>query len=405
MMRSAWIDASGGVAGDMLLAALVDAGASLEAVRAAVGDVIPGEVRIVPEQVTRAGLRALRVRVVPADGGHPHRAWSGLRVLLAGAGLPEPVRDRSLAVFARLAEAEARVHGVLVEDVHFHEVGAWDSIADVVGVCSALHDLAVEDVSAGPVALGSGGVAAAHGLLPVPVPAVAELAAGRLVLAGGEGELATPTGMALLSVLAREQPGLPSMRLERTGVGAGGRDTPGRPNVVRVFLGESVAEPVVEAFVFETNVDDLDPRVWPDVLACLLREGALDAWLVPILMKKGRPAHTLCVLVPPSRADALRDAVFRLTSTLGMRERPVRRTVLDRGWSDVEVLGACLPIKVGHRDGVIVQATAEYEPAARLAEVRGLPLRAVLDAAGVAAHAAGLLPGAPVPRLVSVLSV
>ncbi|GAA0958179.1 nickel pincer cofactor biosynthesis protein LarC [Actinocorallia libanotica] len=397
MSRSAWVDASGGVAGDMLLAALLDAGASLEAVRAAVEEVIPGEVRIVPEQVTRAGLRALRVRVLSAADDHPHRAWPGLRALLTGAGLPGQVRDRVLSVFTRLAEAEARVHGVPIEEVHFHEVGSWDSIADVVGVCSALHDLAVTDLAAGPVALGSGRVSTAHGLLPVPVPAVAELAAGRRVLAGGEGELATPTGMALLTALARERPRLPPMRLERTGVGAGSRDTPGRPNTVRVFLGGPAEE--AEALVLETNVDDLDPRAWPDVLASLLREGALDAWLVPILMKKGRPAHTLCVLAPPARAEALRAEVFRSTSTLGIRERRVGRTVLDRGWTDADVLGTRLPIKIGHRGGVIVQATPEYGHAARLAAAGGLPLRAVLAAAAAAAHAAGLLPGAPVPRL------
>ncbi|MFD0899295.1 nickel pincer cofactor biosynthesis protein LarC [Actinomadura sediminis] len=324
--------------------------------------------------------------------------------LLARAGLPAPVREDALAVFGRLAAAEARVHGVAVDDVAFHEVGAWDSIADVVGVCAALHDLSVADVAAGPVAVGAGRAATAHGDMPVPVPAVAELAAGRSVLAGGDGELATPTGMALLAVLAREERGLPPMRLEATGVGAGSRDTPRRPNVVRVLLGAAEEGPgdgpgvgAAEAVVLEANVDDLDPRVWPGVLASLLEAGASDAWLVPVLMKKGRPAHALCVLSPPGRADRLRTEMFRLTSTLGVRERTVRKTMLRRGWARVDVLGARLPIKVGHRDGRIVQAAPEFEDAARLAAERGVPVRAVLDAAVAAAHAAGLAHGEPAP--------
>lgn len=394
-MRQAWIDASAGIAGDMLLAALLDAGADLEAVRAAVAAVIPDEVRLTARQVTRAGLRATHVQVESTDH-HPHRTWAEIRDLISRATLPEQVRADALAVFERLARAEARVHGTPVEAVHFHEVGAWDSIADVVGVCAALHDLGVRELSAGPVAVGSGRVRTAHGELPIPVPAVAELAAGRQILAGGEGELATPTGMALVTALARECAKLPPMRLEATGVGAGGRDVPGRPNVVRVLLGagEQQAE---DSILLEANVDDLDPRVWPSVLAALLEAGAADAWLVPILMKKGRPAHTLCVLAATAQADPLRAAIFRLTTTLGVRERAVYKTALERGWAHVEVLGARLPVKVGYREGVIVQATPEFEDAARLAVQEELPVRAVLDAALAAARTARLAPGEPVP--------
>ncbi|MEU7856629.1 nickel pincer cofactor biosynthesis protein LarC [Nonomuraea sp. NPDC049141] len=398
-MRRAWIDASAGIAGDMLLAALLDAGAGLETVRAAVAAVIPDEVRLTPRQVTRAGMRATHVRVESTDH-HPHRTWAEIRDLIGRATLPEQVRGDALAVFERLARAEARVHGVPVEDVHFHEVGAWDSIADVVGVCAALHDLGVRELSAGPVAVGSGRVRTAHGELPVPVPAVAELAAGRRILAGGEGELATPTGMALVTALARECAELPPMRLEATGVGAGGRDVPERPNVVRVLLGadeQDAGRQAEDSVLLEANVDDLDPRVWPSVLTALLEAGAADAWLVPILMKKGRPAHTLCVLAATARADPLRAAIFRLTTTLGVRERAVRKTALARGWAHVEVLGARLPVKVGYREGVIVQATPEFEDAARLAVQEELPVRAVLDAALAAARTARLAPGEPVP--------
>ncbi|MFE5325276.1 nickel pincer cofactor biosynthesis protein LarC [Embleya sp. NPDC056575] len=404
-MRAAWIDASAGVAGDMLLAALVDAGAAPSTVRAAVEAVVPGEVRLEQTQVTRAGMRATRIDVTPSAHDHPHRTWRDVRRLIEQAALADPVRTSALAAFARLAVAEAHVHGTTTEEVHFHEVGAWDSIADVVGVCAALHDLTVTELTAGPVALGFGRVTTAHGELPVPAPAVAELAAEWQVFAGGEGELATPTGLALLTTLARECSPMPHLRLERTGVGAGSRDTPGRPNVTRVFLGTpvpaetvDVAADAAEAVVLETNIDDLDPRAWPSVLASLMEAGASDAWLTPILMKKGRPAHTLSVLCPPQGAEPLRDAVFRLTTTLGVRERSVRKTELRRGWMYVDVLGDRLPVKVGHRAGRILQATPEYAPAAALAARLGLPVHVVLAATTTAAHRAALTTGAPTPR-------
>ena len=263
--RHAWIDASAGVAGDMLLGALVDAGAGVPAIQAAVDSVVPRAVRLSSVPVTRAGLRALRVRVEPLVTDAPRRTWVTIRDLLTGAALAERVRDRATAVFARLADAEAHVHGIPASDVHFHEVGALDSIADVVGVCAALEDLDVGTLSAGEVAVGSGRIRTAHGELPVPVPAVARLAQGWRVRSGGTGELATPTGMAVIRALAGTDEDLPPMRVESVGVGAGGRDTPGRANVVRVVLGTGAAPgPLAEpAVLLEANIDDLDPRLWP----------------------------------------------------------------------------------------------------------------------------------------------
>jgi len=393
-----WVDASAGIAGDMLLGALLDAGASLDAVRSAVAAVVPGEVVVRTSAVTRAGLRALKVDVESTGDGHPHRSWARIRALLGSADLPTAIRDPALAVFARLAEAEGRVHGIPADDVHFHEVGSWDAIADIVGVCAALADLGVDRVTASPVAVGSGRTRAAHGDLPVPVPAVLELARGWQVLAGGEGELATPTGMALLRTLADTCGPIPPMEIAAVGIGAGGRDTGGRANVVRAVVGAAAvadAPTASDMWVLETNVDDLDPRLWPTVLAALLAAGAPDAWLVPILMKKGRPAHTLCVLAQDGDREALRDRVFALTSTLGVRETPVSRTALQRDWRAVAVPGGEVRIKVGLRAGRIATATAEFEDAAALARTRGVPVRRVLDEAAAAADAAGLGPGAP----------
>ncbi|HEU4346598.1 MAG TPA: nickel pincer cofactor biosynthesis protein LarC [Actinoplanes sp.] len=396
--RHAWIDASAGVSGDMLLGALTDAGAGLTAIQLAVDAVIPGAVRLTAGTVSRAGLRAIKIDVELLADDPPHRTWRDIRDLLARAALPERVRDRATAVFARLAGAEAHVHGVPVEDVHFHEVGALDSIADVVGVCAALEDLGIATLTAGEVALGSGRARSAHGELPVPVPAVAQLARGWRVQAGGAGELATPTGMAAIRALASSCEDLPAMALDAVGVGAGGRDTPGRPNVVRVLVSAvapaAPAEPVV---LLEANVDDLDPRLWPGVLARLLRSGAADAWLVPILMKKGRPAHTLSVLCHPSRAPDLREAVFRHTSTLGVREQQLRRVALPRAFVDVDVAGGAVAIKLGHRDGVIVHVMPEFDQVATLAREQSRPERLVLQDATTAAAAAGLSVGAKLP--------
>ncbi|SNY76026.1 nickel pincer cofactor biosynthesis protein LarC [Paractinoplanes atraurantiacus] len=397
-MRHAWIDASAGVAGDMLLAALHDAGAGLEALRAAVEAVVPGSVEISVRTVSRAGLRALKADVRPVAGDLPHRAWRGIRDMLAVADLRPGVRDRAVAVFGRLAEAEAAVHGVAADEVHFHEVGALDSIADVVGVCAALDDLDVSTVSAGEVALGSGRVRTAHGELPVPAPAVAELSRGWRVRSGGPGELATPTGMAVIRALAGRCEDLPPMSPVAIGVGAGGRDTPGRPNVVRVFVGAvdpvAAAQPAV---LLEANVDDLDPRLWPGVIEGLMAAGASDAWLVPILMKKGRPAQTLSVLCEPSAVGALRARIFRDTSTLGVRESPRAKTALPRLFVAVEVGGVAVPIKVGHLDGVIVQVMPEFADVAALAARQGRPERAVLQEALAAAAASGLAVGALLP--------
>jgi uncharacterized protein (TIGR00299 family) protein len=401
--RHAWIDASAGVAGDMLLGALVDAGADLRAIRVAVDAVVPGAVRLSSTAVTRAGLHAVHMDVEPLIADAPRRTWATIRDLLAGAGLPERVRDRATAVFARLADAEAHVHGIPARDVHFHEVGALDSIADVVGACAALEDLGVATLSAGEVAVGSGRARTAHGDLPVPVPAVAQLARGWRVRAGGAGELATPTGMAAIRALAASCEDLPSMQVEAVGVGAGGRDTPGRANVVRVVIGtggpavppsDSLAEPAV---LLEANIDDLDPRLWPEILAGLLRCGAADAWLVPITMKKGRPAHTLSVLCHPDRTGILRDRIFRDTSTLGVREGVMRKYALPRAFVDVGVAGGTVAVKVGHHRGVIVQVMPEFDDVAALAGRLGRAERQVLAEAAAAAAAAGLVVGATLP--------
>jgi len=395
----AWIDARNGVAGDMLLGALADAGVPLNVMQEAIEAVMPATVRLSHAAVQRAGLRASKVDVEVLVEDLPHRDWTVIRAMLQESGLRPAVKERALAVFEALAHAEARAHGINVEAVHFHEVGAWDSIADVVGVCAGLVELGVERTVAGPVGVGSGSIRTAHGEIPIPVPAVLELSRGWQVLAGGNGELATPTGMALVTTLADLAPTLPDCTVTTVGIGAGSRDDPGRPNVVRIVLGAyGEAQPTAsEAWVLETNVDDLDPRLWPGVLSALMDAGADDAWLTPILMKKGRPAHTLQVLAGADALPRLRELVFDHVPTLGVREYPVTKRMLERYWHTVSVDGAAVRIKVGHHSGRITTATPEFSDVAEAAEATGRPVRDVMAAANAVAVAAGLVVGADTP--------
>jgi pyridinium-3,5-bisthiocarboxylic acid mononucleotide nickel chelatase len=402
--RHAWIDASAGVAGDMLLGALVDAGAELDFVRVCVEAVIPGSVEIVASSVTRAGLRATKIDIEMLVDDPPHRTWLTIRDLISAAALPARVRERALAVFEGLAGAEARVHGVTPEEIHFHEVGALDSIGDVVGVCAALESLRVDRLSAGEVALGSGRARMAHGEIPVPVPAVVELSRGWRVRAGGVGELTTPTGMALLAALCAECTDLPTMTVERVGVGAGTKETAGRPNVTRVLVGETAggtatdpADRTEAAVLLEANVDDQDPRLWPGVLARLLAAGAADAWLVPILMKKGRPAYTLSVLCRPEQVRALRGEIFASTTTIGVRQHQLRRYALPRVWVDIPLPGGSIAVKIAYEGGRIVRVTPEFEAVAAYAAEHAQSEQMVMLAAVRAATDLGYLVGAPWP--------
>jgi uncharacterized protein (TIGR00299 family) protein len=400
--RHAWIDASAGVAGDMLLGALVDAGADLTVVQRAVDAVIADSVRLASKPVTRAGQHASRISVEVITQDVPVREWRAIKDLIAVADLAAPIRERALATFGRLAEAEGRVHHLPAADVHFHEVGALDSIADIVGVAAALDSLEVDSISASAIAVGSGRSRGAHGDMGVPVPAVVDLAAGWKLFAGGSGELTTPTGMALVSALAERCENLPLLLLHASGAGAGSRDTPGRPNLTRVLIGEPVMhsdDDLSETDVLiEANVDDLDPRLWPGVLTSLIRAGAADAWLVPIIMKKGRPAHTVSVLARPDQAADLRYLLLTLTSTIGVRETRVRKTALPRGWVDLILGGSCISMKIAHRHGTIWQVTPEFDDLERAADEQDLSPITVLEQAMAAALAAGLVAGAPVPN-------
>lgn len=380
-----WLDCSAGISGDMLLGALVDAGVDLAVLQAAVSAIDVEPVRLTVEPVTRRGLGATRVRVT-APTSSTTRTWADVRRLLSDAALAEPVRETALAVFARLAVAEAAVHRVAVDDVHFHEVGALDAIADVVGAAAGLHALGLTALTASTVTVGSGTTRGAHGPLPVPAPAVLELLRGAPVTAGpAPYEMTTPTGAALLATVVSGWGELPAMTLDRVGVGAGGRDPAEVANVLRLVIGQPAAT-AATALLLETNVDDLDPRIWPAVLQELLDAGASDAWLTPILMKKGRPAHTLSVLCSTAAAQAVREVVFTSTSTIGLREQVVGKHALEREETSVEVAGQRIRVKVARWQGRVVNTMPEYDDVAAAAGALGLPVKLVLARASAAAH-------------------
>ncbi len=391
--RVGWVDATCGVSGDMLLGACLDAGADLELVRGSVASLgLPERITIDVEPAHRGGLGATRA-LVGTETSTVRRTLADVLVLL-GAADP-PVGERAAAVFRALAGAEARAHRVPVEQVHFHEVGALDAIADVVAVVAALASLGLDELVGSPVALGGGRARTAHGSIPVPGPAVLELLASRGAPGVGgpiDVELATPTGVALLVTTADRFGPMPALRATAIGTGAGGRDPEGHPNVTRLVVGE--IDPAVggrtdgelgPALLIETNVDDLDPRLWPAVLADLLGAGASDAWLTPILMKKGRPAHTLSVLCPADLVERLERVVFTRTSTIGLRRTSVTKRALPREVVEVDVPGGRVRLKVVRLDGEVVSATPEHDDVARLARELDASEQVVLDRARAAA--------------------
>jgi pyridinium-3,5-bisthiocarboxylic acid mononucleotide nickel chelatase len=392
--RSLWIDASFGAAGDMILAALLDAGADERTVHAALAslsDAAGETVSLELASVRRHGLRAKQA-MISARPSVVHRGLADVLGVLDAADYAAPVRRLAGRVFELLARAESQVHGVPVADITFHEVGALDALADVIGCVTALHSLGLLEpaaaITVSSVALGSGSVRTAHGLLPVPVPAVVALLgdAGAPASAGpADGELCTPTGAAILAAIATGWGPLPPMVIASGGYGAGTRDTTDHPNVVRVVTGELVSAPqpwqAGALALVESTVDDLDPRLWPDALAALHAAGALDAWLTPAVMRTGRPGQVVSALSATDAVDSVVRALFRATTTLGIRVTQVQRFSLARDAVTVDVAGQPVRVKRGFLDNMVVTVQPEFIDARAAAFAAGLSLAEVLDTA------------------------
>jgi uncharacterized protein (TIGR00299 family) protein len=380
-MRIAYFDCFSGASGDMILGALVDAGLALEELRAALATLPLGGYTLEAERVTRAGMAATRVHVRRDDTPQPRRTLADILDILARSGLPEADRERAGQVFRLLAEAEGRVHGVRPEEIHFHEVGAVDAIVDVAGAVVGLRLLGAEQVYVSAMPLGGGSVRAEHGVLPAPAPATLELlAAAGAPLRPGAGEpqmeLVTPTGAAILTALGRFE--RPAMALRRIGTGAGGRDVPGRPNVLRVWLGESEARDAVRTMLLaETNVDDMPGEFFGHAMERLFAAGAVDVWFTPIQMKKDRPATMLSVLCRPELEEVVVATLLRETSTLGVRVREVRRHEAPRERIDFDSSLGPATVKVKRMPGGPPHVAPEYEVCRTLAVQSGLPLAEV----------------------------
>jgi len=382
--RIAWFHPFSGIAGDMALGACIDAGVDVDDVRTVLAGLeLPGW-SLATEAVLRGGLAATRV-VVGVDDDATSRTVRDIVALVESADLPDRVRDRALATFRALAEAEGARHGRSPDGVHLHEVGGHDAIVDVVGTCAALELLDVDEVASGPVALGVGTTSSAHGTIPVPGPAVVELLRGAPIAHVDVGlELTTPTGAALLRALCTTWGAMPAMSITTAGYGAGTRELPDRPNVVQLVVGDVAdaaggdGQPLVELAV---NVDDATGEQLAHALAQLLDAGAADAWITPVVMKKGRPGHVVSVLAEPDRAAALRSTLAAETGSLGVRARPVDRWPAARTFDSVDVDGHPVRIKV-----TPARTKVEHDDAAEVAKRTGRPLREVVSLAEEAAR-------------------
>jgi uncharacterized protein (TIGR00299 family) protein len=410
-------DPCSGVAGDMTVAALVDAGVPEKVVLDAVRAVGLKGLKVGFERRKRGAFVGLGFNVdfpgkAESSGhdhdhghghgqdhdhehghghGHEHRDYAEIRRLLRRAGLDVKARKLAEGIFERIAVAEAALHGVTVDKVTFHEVGAWDSIADIVGAAAALAWLAPAAVTATPPALGSGIIRTAHGLMPVPAPATAAILRGLPVLAEGTGELTTPTGAAILAVVVGSFSPPPPMRILAQGFGAGTREHEDRPNVLRVILGETLGQALPasesEVVLVATNIDDMNPQLAEPLMTALCTAGALDAWFSPIQMKKGRPAVEVSALCSHDALESIEDAFFANSTTIGLRRQVMQRTVLDRALARVTTSFGEVRVKVASRVGVILGATPEFEDCRKLALRAKVPVRRVVAEANAAALA------------------
>jgi len=415
-VRIAYFDAFSGISGDMTVGAWMDLGLPIERLHETVRVLGLDGVTLASERVERSGIGAIKFHVrvhgehpdPPGGRGHHdhhgtpgahagpaqqarhgHRRYADIRRQLAASALDLDVRERALAIFEALAEAEARVHGTTVDDVAFHEVGAADAMIDIVGAALGFVYFRLDDVYVSPLPLGDGLVRAAHGPLPVPGPATLELLRGWPVRLGdGRSELVTPTGAAIVAGLARRSP-LPPMVMQAVGYGAGDRVLDDRPNLLRVVLGEPALETSRdEVVVLEATIDDMSPQLYEHVLERLLAAGARDAFLAPVVMKKSRPGTTLRVLAAPEDRDRLAAIVFAETSTIGLRYATWQRLVLRREERVVETEYGAVRVKLAHAPDGTVNVAPEFDDCRRLAVERGVPLKLVHRAALLAASTA-----------------
>jgi len=424
-MRIAYLDCFSGMSGDMFLGALVDAGVPMRLLEETVAT-MNIDARIEATRVMRSGISATKIDVyahgekeIPREEylaqhshehehkhehGHTHehshlpshgdahtgphgRGLKEIREIINKAGIGSSAKQTALAIFEALGKAEAKIHNVDIEKIHFHEVGAVDAMVDIVCSAVAAETLGVDEIVCSPLNVGGGTVKCAHGVLPIPVPATVELLKNAPVYSSGiQMELVTPTGAAIVNVLANRFGSFPAMTIEKSGYGAGGRDLPGHPNVVRLTAGEALPERTAKSSqetisVLEANLDDLSPQVFGYVMDRLFEEGALDCFGVPVLMKKNRPGTLLTVLCKPEDAANLTQIMFAETTTLGVRQREEKRETLARNWVLVSTQWGEVRMKVAHMNGTVTNYSPEYEDCRKIAGDHKVPLKTVMNEA------------------------
>lgn len=433
-MRVLYFDCFSGASGDMVVGALIDAGVPLDDVRRALGSLAIGPEMVWTERVVRTGISATKFCVRGEDAPrheaddqdghhhaqghvhahdhdhdhghdhghghdhdtapeprahetrhhhHAHRSLAEIAQLIDRSSLTAAGKDRAKALFRRLAEVEGAIHGTSLDNVHLHEVGALDSIVDIVGAVFALEALGVDRIVSSPLNVGSGTIHAAHGVYPVPAPATAKLLEGAPVYAGAQrAELVTPTGALLVTDYASEFGVLPRMRLRAIGYGAGSRDFPDTPNVLRVLVGDADSTAPSQTVVsVEADIDDMNPQIFGLLMDRLLAEGALDVFYTPIQMKKSRPGTLLTVIATPDARLRLTDTIFRETTTIGVRYREMWRECLDRETVTVETAVGDIRVKVAQRNGEVLNVSPEFDDCVRIARERNVPLKDVQLAA------------------------
>jgi len=381
-MKLAYFDCFSGISGDMTLGALVDAGCAVEQLRAQLrGLQVPGW-ELTAEKVWKNGMAATYVKVVTEDQSK-HRSLSAILEILEKSQLGSGVRERAGAIFRKLGEAEARVHDAPLEKMHFHEVGAVDAIVDIVGACVGFQALGIEKFACSPLNVGGGTAKMAHGVLPVPAPATANLLQGKPTYSNGvQKELVTPTGAAIVATLCDSFGPQPAMSVSAIGYGAGMADLEGQPNVVRIMVGEAAEKSVAgfdeEIAVVEANLDDMNPQIYGYFLEKALEAGALDVYTTPVQMKKNRPGALLTVLCRPQDTNPLMTLIFAETTTFGVRTYRAQRRVLPREWVNVGTEFGEVRIKVSRVNGRILHVAPEFEDCRKLAVEKNVPLQRVI---------------------------
>jgi uncharacterized protein (TIGR00299 family) protein len=384
-LKIAYFDCFAGASGDMILGALLDAGLTIEHLRAEIAKLDLSHYALGVEKVVKKGIGGSQalVTIDQAHHDHHHRHLSHIREIIAQSDLDEAVKEKSTAIFMRLAEAEARVHRSSVEAVHFHEVGAMDAIIDVVGGVIGLAALGIDKIYCSPLHVGSGTIECAHGTLPVPAPATAELIKGKPVYSTGvAGELLTPTGAAILTTLSSGFGPMPAMRVEKIGYGAGTAD-PGIPNLLRVSIGEgqddTAGYDVEQTVLMETTIDDMNPQVYDYLIELLLDKGALDVFLAPVQMKKNRPGTLLSVICLPDSVGKFAHILMQETTTIGLRWRVENRIKARRVIEKIDTPYGPIQVKMAMNNGHVLNLTPEYDDCKRVALEKKIPLKKVID--------------------------